>query len=150
MAYAGSIRKDTSYTSEVDLAHLYRHPLYLNQSSKSAVEQITIRFSHDIALVKLKNKGFPPHVNDGTHYVINTICLPNNFTQLNTEYENATFTGWGAIDDRKTLPEVLQKGQVRLKPYKRCAQPPMILCGDQSGPQPKGCPVSKLLIFRVK
>lgn len=101
-------------------AKLFKHPYYIDPIAANMTGQrINItRAIHDIGLVKLFKK-FTRHLNDGKHYLINTVCLPKaNQTNENIEY--ATITGFGKRDESSDYPKTLQIGTVRLAPYPIC------------------------------
>ena len=95
----------------------------------------------DLILLKLESKGFERRKSgNGLYYLINTICLPNNSSPLNTGYENATLTGWGKADEQGTFPRFLKVTDIYLRPHNECRQ--STLCAAYSGSQSKPCVVS--------
>ena len=64
------------------------------------------KFYYDIALLKLKDRIVP--VFNETHYIINSICLPESGI-VNKEHENVMIIGMGATGENTNTP-VLKKG----------------------------------------
>ena len=62
---------------------------------------------YDIALLKLKDRIVP--VFNETHYIINSICLPESGI-VNKEPENVMIIGMGATDENYTNKHKLKKG----------------------------------------
>ena len=62
---------------------------------------------YDIALLKLKDRIVP--VFNETHYIINSICLPESGI-VNKEHENVMIIGMGYTADNFTASTVLKKG----------------------------------------
>ena len=67
----------------------FKHPDFESDKNESTLS--------DIALIRLR-EPFTKHSTDGTHYTINTICLPDN-NRVNINFEQATFFGFGDTDN---------------------------------------------------
>ena len=125
VVYAGSIRRRSGEAINVNMTMLFPHGIYINPSIAYPTEPNVSEYKlnatkqrYDIALVKLE-KEFTRHSNDRTHYLINTVCLPNA-GELNESKENATVAGFGSIDTKNTNPKALQIAEIILNPSKHC------------------------------
>ena len=119
----------------VNLKKLFYHPGWVKPTGPQAKKE------HDIALLKLEKK-YEQEYKRFNYYGLNTICLPNK-SKLNDNKENATFAGWGAINEQGTLPKKLQIAEAILKPHRLCST--ANLCADFVGKQPRTCKVSFIL-----
>ena len=119
----------------VNLNKLFYHPGWVKPTSPQAKKE------HDIALLKLEKK-YRQDYQRGNNYGLNTICLPNE-SKMNVNEENATFAGWGAINEQGTLPKRLQIAEAVLKPHRFCGS--ANLCDNFVGKQPRTCKVSFIL-----
>ena len=81
------------------------------------------RIPFDFGLIKVENK-FSRHKTDGRHYILNTICLPQeSHSMAGYESGDATFFGFGLIGGNKTRPirpKYLRKMSIKMISEKIC------------------------------
>ena len=127
-------------------AKWFLHPLYTNKSTlpSDKIKAQAIRASHDIALVKLMRKS--QRMNDGVHYRVNTVCLPQSSQELKKiAADPATFFGWGlAGEEHSRWPidtNALLKFNPNLESYWEC--PGQTICSEKyTEGQPRACSVN--------
>ena len=118
------------------------HPYYNDTVRNSSNLTVTMKGVYDIALIKLESK-FTKHLNDGRHYLINTICLPTRDSSAYVPGE-ATYFGYGTIE--RSIPvgpwshDLLLKGNVKLRPWGQCNY--RYCTHYDNGAQGKPCSVS--------
>ena len=142
--FAGSNTKKGGHSLKAEMNKLFQHEFYqkpwLFKHGNFSGGNIKTMF--DIGMFKLKSKF--AQLTDGTHYLINTVCLPQEFTSendLNANYENTSFTGYGKVGE-KTHVDELQAADFRVSPHnsRNC---PFMLCAQSQLNEPHICHVSQ-------
>ena len=111
----------------------YLHENYTSWDYRGTLFQLT----NDIALIKLK-KGFS-RTTARDFYAINTICLPNDSPEFNTEAQEVTFFGFGR-DNTTCYSQRLQKRDGVLIPANECSIK-KLLCANYYNLAPRTCSV---------
>ena len=127
---------------------LIQHPYYIHPELVDPSNDTNrTKIAHDIGLVKLEHK-FTKQLNDGIHYLINTVCLPIE-GQMNKYQETTTFTGFGITNPYGSYrSETLQIGETQLAPSNSC-EIEYMLCANHNPDDIKGCPVSLNLFVNL-